>query len=48
MGYMRKFHKAVHMKKLKELTREYLQLSDLSQQQSLSDEFIFQEIAEFD
>lgn len=36
------------MKKLKELTREYLQLSNLSQQQSLSDEFIFQKIAEFD
>ncbi len=36
------------MKILKELTREYLQLSGLSQQQSLSDEFIFQKIAEFD
>ena len=36
------------MKKLKELTREYLQLSDLSQQQSLADGFIFQKIAEFD
>ena len=36
------------MKILKELTREYLQLSDLSRQQSLSDEFIFQKIAEFD
>jgi tetratricopeptide (TPR) repeat protein len=36
------------MKILKELTREYLQLSDLSHQQSLSDEFIFQKIAELD
>jgi len=36
------------MKILKELTHDYLQLSELSHQQVLSDEFIFQKVAELD
>ena len=36
------------MKILNELTHDYLQLSELSQHQVLSDEFIFQKIAELD
>ena len=36
------------MQNISEITKDYLQLSELSEKQTLSDEFIFSKIAEFD